>query len=109
MFDISVKDQQIIISERALHEMKKLQEFQLTIQEMENEEKEIKQAMTEAMRKAGVKKFENDFISISYVPESTRENLDKAKLKEKHPNIYKECVKESKVKDFVRITYKEND
>lgn len=67
----------------------------------------FKEAIKEAMKANGVKSFQNDQIIATYTPEHTTSRLDSKALKEKHPKIYKEFTKETKVADSVRVAFKE--
>lgn len=60
------------------------------------------------MESNGTKKYENDFIAITYVESTTRVTVDSKKLKELHEDIYNECSKVSNVKSSIRIKVKEN-
>lgn len=76
-------------------------ELKAKVDILEAEKKEdIKQYMIEN----GIKSFENEDFKITYIPESTRKTVDTAKLKEQ--GLYETFLKESKVKDTVRISLK---
>lgn len=68
---------------------------------------EIKEQLKIAMENVGLKKFENDYIAITYVDSTTRKTVDSAKLKEKYSDIYEDCIKVSNVKSSIRIKIKE--
>ena len=73
----------------------------------EEQAKELRATLMEAMEKNGVKTFENDRIKLTYVAPSTRQSVDSAKLKKEHPAIYEQYLKSSEVKTSLRITLKE--
>ena len=98
-----VKDA-IELPEAVRFALQKLKEFQITKQEMDNQEKEIKQAIQKAMEENGIKGFENDDVKISYVAPTQRVSVDTAKMKEE--GIYDLYTKTSEVKASVRLTYK---
>ena len=81
---------------------------QITVQKkkLDEQEKIMKKKLQEAMEKYGIKKFENDKVAFTYVPETTRTSIDSDKLKKEHPDIAKECSKTSKVSASVRIKVK---
>lgn len=81
---------------------------QITVQKkkLDEQEKIMKKKLQEAMEKYGIKKFENDKVAFTYVPETTRTTIDSDKLKKEHPDIAKECSKTSKVSASVRIKVK---
>lgn len=74
----------------------------------EEQAKELRTALMEAMEKQGVKTFENDRIKITYVAPSTRQSVDSAKLKKEQPSIYEQYLKTSEVKASLKITLREN-
>ena len=103
MLDITVDNGQMVVGEKAMQELKTLHDFQITLQEMKNEENAIKEAMMKAMADNGIKSYENDFIKISYLPESERKTVDTEEMKKE--GVYDMYSKTVKVKPQVRITY----
>ena len=75
--------------------------------ELENQDKLMREQLEATMDKYGVKKFENDLISITYIEPSTSTSIDTAKIKKLYPDIASECSKTSSKKGYVRITVKE--
>ena len=71
--------------------------------EIEAKEKELKAQLREAMEKYGVKKFENECVSMTYFAETTSSKIDPKKVRAKHPEIVKECTSISKVSAYVKI------
>lgn len=59
------------------------------------------------MDRYGIKKFDNELISISYVEPTTSTTIDTAKIKKLYPNIAAECTKTTNKKGYVRIAVKE--
>lgn len=82
-------------------------ELQNKQQELQNRNEEIKNQIKDAMEKQDIKKYENDFISITYVEATTRNTVDSAKLKEKYLDVYNDCIKISDVKSSIRIKVKD--
>lgn len=74
--------------------------------EMDEQEKQLKQKLVEAMEAYGIKSFENDQIKMTYVAPTTRNTLDSAKLKKDHPDIVEQYTKTSDVSASVRVTVK---
>ena len=68
---------------------------------------ELKEQIKTAMEENGTKKFENDYIAITYVAPTTRNTVDSTKLKEEFTDVYNQCLKTSDVKSSVRIKTKE--
>ena len=88
----------------------KLQEVtDVVVQMKKAEEKitEIKTALLKAMEENGIKKFENQQVSFTYVAPTMRKTLDKTKLKKEHPELDLDLYqKESKVSASIRIQVK---
>lgn len=81
----------------------------LMIQVKKAEERivEIKESLLKAMEDNGVKKFENEQISFTYVGPSIRTTFDKKKLEKDHPELdLSKYNKTSAVKASVRIQVK---
>lgn len=70
---------------------------------------DIKNALKVNMAEKGVKKFENEIISITYVAPSIRKTIDSGRLKDEKPEIFEEYSKLSNVSDSVRIKIKETE
>lgn len=84
----------LVFCETQIAEAKKIQE-------------EYKQAILQAMENNGVKKFECDALSITYVEPTTRDTIDSKTLKSELPDIYYSYCKTSNVKASVRLKIKE--
>jgi len=76
-------------------------------QELVSKNEELKEQIKKAMEDKDIKKFENDYIAITYVAPTTRNTVDSAKLKEQFADVYNQCLKTSDVKSSVRIKVKE--
>lgn len=98
---ITVKDGTIAIHEEI--EMK-LKAFQIEKLKMEMLEKEIKEAMLQAMEANGIKSYESDNVRITYKAPTTRKTVDTNALKEQ--GLYETFLKESPVKASVVMTWK---
>ena len=81
-------------------------EFQKELEEKSKKQSEIKEAIKVAMKEQGVKKFEDEVISLTYVASTTRKTIDTEKLKEEKPELWEEYSKESPVSDSIRIKIK---
>lgn len=66
------------------------------------------EAIMNIMKSAGVKTLKTDYITLSYVSPSVRKTLDAKRLKEEHPDIYEEYLKETEVKESLRIKLRED-
>jgi regulator of replication initiation timing len=91
---------------------KTLQVFK-AIEALDNEKKQLdaefeklKTGLLDLMKANGVKKFENDFIRLTYKEPTTRTSLDSKKLKEEMPDVFDKYKKESEVKESILIKIK---
>lgn len=74
--------------------------------DLDEQEKELKQRLVEAMEAYGVKSFENEQIKMTYVAPTTRSTIDSTRLKKDHPDIVEQYSKISNVSASVRVTVK---
>jgi hypothetical protein len=74
--------------------------------ELDEQEKQLKQMLVEAMEQYGVKSFETDLIKMVYVAPTTRSTIDSTRLKKDHPDIVDQYTKTSDVAASVRVTLK---
>lgn len=74
--------------------------------ELDEQEKQLKQKLVEAMEAYNVKSFENDQIKMVYVAPTTRSTIDSTRLKKDHPDIAEQYSKTSSVSASVRVTVK---
>ncbi len=84
-----------------------IQEIELKKKAAEERQKELRAKLLEAMEQNGVKKFENNSISITYVAPTTRNSIDSTKLKKDMPEVYEKYTKTSDVKASLKIKLKE--
>ncbi len=97
MNDIEVKNNQLIISE----EMNKVfSEYQ----ERKNQIDAFRVQLLDAMKKNGIKKFENEYVQIVYKEPSTSRRVNVQALKE--DGMYEMYTTESKVSESVMIKFK---
>lgn len=99
-------------NELQLNEVEK--QMSLAIADLQNKandlqakNEEIKEKLKLSMEESNTKKYENDYISITYIAPTTRNTVDSTKLKTMHEDIYNECLKTSDVKSSIRIKVKE--
>lgn len=84
----------------------KLAELERTIKEMVEAEKELKQAILEAMERENIIKLEDENVSISYIAPFDRESFDSKAFRKDYPDIFDEYVRMTQVKPSVRIKLK---
>lgn len=74
--------------------------------QLDDQEKQLKKKLVEAMEIYGVRAFENDLIKMTYVAPTIRSTIDSARLKADHPDIAEQYTKTSPVSASVRVTLK---
>lgn len=94
--------------ERNLAVFKQLADLKAQIKELERQQDEVKAGILEAMEHYGVKSFKNEFITISYVPDSETESIDLKALQAQEPDLYDELLNDyrkiTKRKGYVRFS-----
>lgn len=97
--------QQVVIAHE--EKMVKLQtaiEFhQAQAKQAEAELEKLKDFLTKTMSANGVKKWESENLVITYVAPITRKTIDGGRLKKELPEVAREYIKTSEVKETVRI------
>lgn len=81
--------------------------FQTSLKELQAKNTEMREKLKAGMRDSGTHKFENEVLSITYSPASTRQVLDTARMKVEEPDTYSKFLKTSIVSDSVKIKVKE--
>ena len=94
------------VDKKTLSILNKLHAVELRYQKLTQQREELKTKLLELFEANGIKKFENDEISIIYVEPTTQERFDSAKFKRDYPTIYQEYVKSVPVKASVRFKLK---
>lgn len=77
------------------------------LKELKRKEDEMKQALIEVFAEHNVKTYDTDLLKITLKDAYTRKSVDSTMLKERYPEIYDECMKESTVKQSIVIKVKE--
>lgn len=80
----------------------------LTLQkkQIEDQEKQMRKQLQEAMEKYGVKSFETPEVKFVYVAPTTRNTIDSKALKAELPDVAARFTKTSNVSASVKITVK---
>lgn len=102
---IKVENNEIVVAEEVMKELKKFQKAKLKMDLMQEQLKEeIKNAM---------EKYEKDkwispdgTIVVNYIPETTSKRLDQKRLKEEQEDIYNEYLKDTTTKSYVKLVVK---
>ena len=87
--------------------IKKIADLELAKKNIENDESALREQLLQAMEKYGVKKFETDEVTFTYVAPTTRNTIDSKALKAEQPDIAALYTKTSNVKASVKITVKD--
>lgn len=74
---------------------------------LEEQSKTMREKLLQAMEQYGVKKFENDVLSVTYVAPTTRTTIDSTKLKKEMPEVAEKYQKVSNVKSSIKIVVKD--
>lgn len=94
--------------EKNLAVFKQLAELKAQIKELERQQEDVKAGILEAMEHYGVKSFKNEYITISYVPDSETESIDLKALQAQEPDLYDELLNDyrkiTKRKGYVRFS-----
>ena len=75
-------------------------------EQLEEQNKEMRQAILEAMEANNVTKFDGDLITITYVAPTERTIFDSKRFAEERPKTYEKYTKKSKVKASIRLKVK---
>lgn len=81
-------------------------EMQTRLQSLRDQDQQMRLAIKGAMAASGIKKFDNEYISVTYVAPTTRKGFDSTRFKQEQPDIYKQYEKLSDVSSSIRITVK---
>ena len=73
------------------------------IKKLDAKKKELSQGILKLMQENDVKSYKGEFITLSRKAASTREDIDKKKLKEEYPEIYAACVKTTNISETLQI------
>jgi phage-related protein, endonuclease of lambda exonuclease family len=73
---------------------------------VDEEVKVLKEQILVLCEKYGIKKWDNDVFSLTYVAPTTSSKVDSALLKKTYPDIAKEVTKQTSVKSSIRLTLK---
>lgn len=102
--DLVAKEMNEIITDDFID---KLVQFEYLEQQIEMFKTEHREQIKEIFKKYGIKSFKNDYITITYVPESKKKIIDTNRLK--NDGLYDFYSKESDVKESIRVSLKGNN
>lgn len=95
------------ISEKILAIQSELKCLTAQRQNLEKQERLLKEYLVAKMEETGVKSIDNELFKINYVDSFTQTRVDSAKLKREQPKLYEQYSKTTVVGPGVRITLKE--
>ena len=73
------------------------------IKELTEQKKQLSDGLLKLMQDNDVKSFKGEHITLSRKAASTREDIDKKKLKEEYPEVYAACVKTTNISESLQI------
>ena len=102
---IKVENNEIVVAEEVMKELKKFQKAKLKMDLMQEE---LKEQIKNAMEKYGKDKWisPDGSIVVNYFEEKVSKRLDQKKLKEEKEEIYNEYLKDVTTKSFVKLVVK---
>lgn len=96
-----------IMEDAVPDKIREVTDLMIQMKKAEDRITKIKESLLKAMEENGIKKFENEQISFTYVAPSIRKTFDKKALQKDYPDIdLDQYQKGSKVKASVRIQVK---
>ena len=103
-FNLSVDEDGVAhIDEETKTALRKLKEFEDTIKQTKELEKQLRSELMESMKNANVNELKVGTASLEYVPEHTRTIVDTKKLKDN--GLYEEYSKYNDKADSIRIKF----
>jgi regulator of replication initiation timing len=99
-------ENQLVIQKKTIN---KIIQFEKKKRELESKYKELKDKLHEAMSEAGITKFETAELTINDIDDTIVETFDKERFKEDNPEAYKNYIKKSYRKGFVKIKVEKSE
>lgn len=73
------------------------------IKELTEQKKQLSEGLLKLMQDNDIKTYKGEHITLSRKAASTREDIDKAKLKKEYPEAYTACVKTTNISESLQI------
>ena len=73
---------------------------------IKEQQERLKEDLLNAMETHGVKKWDNEVMTVTYTAPTTRTSIDSSKLKKELPDVFSKYSKTSNVKSSIRIKLK---
>ncbi|MDB2086914.1 hypothetical protein [Clostridium paraputrificum] len=86
--------------------LQKLQDLEIQAKLIKEQQEKLKENLLNAMEAHGVKKWDNDVMTVTYTAPTTRTSIDSSKLKKELPDVFSKYSKTSNVKSSIRIKLK---
>lgn len=86
--------------------LQKLQDLEIQAKSIKEQQEKLKEDLLNAMETHGVKKWDNEVMTITYTSPTTRTSIDSSKLKKELPDVFSKYSKTSNVKSSIRIKLK---
>lgn len=104
---IKVEEGQLIIIEKAIENIKKLEKQKKLIDE---KQKEFKNNLEKVMAENGITSYESNdkTLKISYTPETRTKRFDSTKFQKENAELYTKYLTESVRKGNIRITVRDD-
>ena len=74
------------------------------IADNEAKQLELKEDLVTSMETANIASIGNDMFKVAFIAATTRNTFDTTKFKKEHADLYKDYIKVSNVKAYVKIT-----
>ena len=102
---IKVENNEIVLAEEVVKELKKFQKMKLKMDLMQEQ---LKEEIKNAMEKYGKDKWisPDGTIVVNYIPETISKRLDQKRLKEEQEDIYNKYLKDTTTKSYVKLVVK---
>ena len=103
---LQVEEDKITKLETIYRKKKALEE---QIKPLEEQEEQIKAEVIAEMKANAVKTYESNSIRVTFKSESVKNSFDSKKFAEAEPELYKNYLKTSKIKESLTIKFKTNE
>lgn len=106
LIGIDFKTEVPMLPESVLPALKQLSDLEVQAKAIKVAQEELKENLLKAMETHGVKKWDNEVMTVSYTAPTTRTSIDSTKLKKELPDVFEQYSKTSNVKSSIRIKLK---
>ena len=108
---IKIENNQLLLADKVINQVKELETQKKLIDE---KEKEFKEKLVKIYEDNGIDRSSNfesydKTLKISYTPKSVDYRFSSKVLEEKYPDIYRECLVKSERKGSIRITVRDKE